>query len=172
MKWICPENLSQNAVSMNWRDNVSVMFGWVVLQHQWGFLKEEFGITQWSLCSPGLMNKCWSASLQTQPSLQLPSEKVIKYFVCLMSSVWLQTGPSERWIYDRWGQSCVYQNLVIPCNGEAVHCVACIILYVLCIHLFPSIYLPPLKRPFLSTFWGILFNLLSTAEKHQKRKTN
>lgn len=157
--------MSQSAVNVNWTRNVSVMLGRTVLQHLWGLLGEESGITQWSCWPPGLMNKCWPASLQTQHSLQLLFEKVISRFLLndfSMAPGWSQWKMDLRQVGAELclGKCWCYQNLIIPCNGGAMNCVACINLYLLCIHLFPSIYLPALKRPLLSTFWGILFNSL------------
>lgn len=83
------------------------------------FWKKSLG----SLSGPVALLGWWTRVDQLLCKHSLLSSYLLKKLsnvFCLMSLVWLQAGPSERWIYDRWGQSCVYQNLIIPCNGEAL----------------------------------------------------
>lgn len=132
---LCEMDLLRKHVSMLWIWTERIMYLWFLAGQcsniNGAFWKKSLG----SLSGPVVLLQWWTSVDQLLCKHSLPSSYLLKKLsnvFCLMSSVWLQAGPSERWIYDKWGQSCVwgkcwcYQNLIIPCNGEAVHCAACI----------------------------------------------
>lgn len=116
---------------MLWIWTQEVMYLWLLAGQcsniNGAFWKKSLG----SLSGPVVPLEWWTSVDQLLCKHSLPSSYLLKKFpnvFCLMSSVWLQAGPSERWIYDKWGQSCVwgkcwcYQNSIIPCNGGSTLC--------------------------------------------------